>query len=79
MIKKLNRRQVRQAEILIKYDFKIKHIKGTDNIRADILNRKAELQRGKKPLNTILKLNKDGKIKYDHLQLVGTHKTLRSL
>jgi hypothetical protein len=41
--KELNQRQVRWAEILIEYYFKIKHIKGTDNIRADTLSRKAEL------------------------------------
>ena len=41
--KKLNYRQVRQAEILIEYYFKIKHIKGTDNIRADALSKKIEL------------------------------------
>ena len=41
--KELNYRQVRQAEILIKYYFKIKHVKGTDNTKADTLNRKAEL------------------------------------
>ena len=29
--------------MLIKYYFKIKYIRGTDNIKADILSRKAEL------------------------------------
>ena len=29
--KELNRRQVRWAEMLIEYYFKIQHIKGTDN------------------------------------------------
>jgi len=29
--------------MLVKYYFKIKYIKGTDNIRADVLNRKAKL------------------------------------
>ena len=43
IIKKLNQRQVRWAEILTEYYFKIKYIKGMDNIRADILSRKAEL------------------------------------
>jgi hypothetical protein len=41
--KKLNWRQVRWTEILIKYYFEIKHIKRTDNIKADIFNKKAEL------------------------------------
>jgi len=42
-IKELNRRQVRWAKILVKYCFKIKHTKGTDNTRVDALSRKAEL------------------------------------
>ena len=29
--------------MLVEYYFKIKHVKGTDNIRADTLNRKTEL------------------------------------
>ena len=41
--KKLNYRQVRWVKILIKYYFKIKHVKGTDNTRADTLSRKIEL------------------------------------
>ena len=40
--------------MLIEYYFKIKYIKGTNNIRVDILSRKAELQGDKKLLNTIL-------------------------
>jgi hypothetical protein len=41
--KELNQRQIRWAEILAEYYFKIEYIKGTDNIRADILSKKAEL------------------------------------
>jgi hypothetical protein len=41
--KELNWRQVRWAEILAKYYFEIEYVKGTDNIRADILSKKAEL------------------------------------
>jgi hypothetical protein len=41
--KELNQRQVRWAEILTKYYFKIEYIKGTDNIKADVLSRKAKL------------------------------------
>ena len=29
--------------MLVEYYFKIKYVKGTDNIRADTLNKKAEL------------------------------------
>ena len=32
-----------QAEILVKYYFEIKYIKGIDNIKINILSRKAEL------------------------------------
>ena len=41
--KELNQRQVRWAEILAEYHFKIKYIKGIDNARVDILSKKAEL------------------------------------
>ena len=43
IIKELNYKQVRWAKEFIKYYFKIKYIKGTENARADILNKKAEL------------------------------------
>jgi hypothetical protein len=39
----LNWRQVRWAEILAEYYFEIEYIKGTDNIRADILSKKVKL------------------------------------
>ena len=41
--KKLNQKQVRQAEEFIKYYFKIKHTRGTKNTKADTLSRKAKL------------------------------------
>ena len=41
--KELNYRQVRQAEMLIEYYFKIQYTKGTKNIRVDALSRKAKL------------------------------------
>jgi hypothetical protein len=41
--KELNQRQVKWAEILAKYYFKIKHIKRINNIRIDVLSKKAEL------------------------------------
>ena len=52
--KKLNQRQVRWAEMLIEYHFKIQYTKGTDNARADTLSRKAKLQNNKKPLGALL-------------------------
>ena len=41
--KELNRRQVRWAEMLIEYYFKIQYTKGTDNAQVDALSRKAKL------------------------------------
>jgi hypothetical protein len=71
--KELNRRQVRWAEILAKYYFKIEYIKGTDNIRADILSKKTELQGSKKLLSIILCINKDGKIRYNYPQISAVY------
>ena len=42
-IKELNYRQVRQAEMLAEYYFKIKYIKDTNNTKADALNKKTKL------------------------------------
>ena len=55
MTKELNRRQVRQAEMLTEYYFKIQYTKGIDNIRANTLSRKAKLQNNKKPLEALLR------------------------
>ena len=41
--KELNWKQVKWAEMLAEYYFKIKHVKESDNARADTLNRKEEL------------------------------------
>src|SRR6266702_1199144 len=59
--------------MLAEYYFKIKYVSRTDNIKADTLSRRAELQGNKKPLSAILKLNKDRKVRYNHPQLAGTH------
>ena len=65
--------------MLAEYYFKIKYIKGIDNARADIFSKKAELQGKEKPLDTILRLDKDRRIRYNHLQLIKTYKVLKSL
>ena len=62
--------------MLIEYYFKIKYIKGTDNIKANILSRKVEPQGSKKPSDAILRMDKDGKIRYNHLKLVIVYKVL---
>jgi len=53
--------------MLAEYYFKIEHIKGINNTRVDALSRKAELQDNKKVKGVILRMDKDGKIKYNHL------------
>jgi len=66
-MKELNQRQVRWAEILAEYYFKIEYIKGTDNARADALSRKVKLQGREKIKEVILRMDNDGKIKYNYL------------
>ena len=64
--------------MLVEYYFKIKYVKGTDNARANILSRKAELQGSIKLLNVILRINKDKKIRYNYLKLTAVHEVLTS-
>ncbi len=58
--------------MLLEYHFKIEYIKGTNNIKADVLSQKAKLQRLKKLLGTMLKLYENKKIKYNYLKLAAT-------
>ena len=37
-IKELNKQQMRWAEMLLEYHFKIKYVKRTDNAKADVLS-----------------------------------------
>jgi len=53
--------------MLIEYYFKIEYIKGTDNTRVDAFNRKVKLQSNKKVKRAILRINKNGKIRYNYL------------
>jgi len=53
--------------MLIEYYFEIEYIKGIDNVRANTLSRKAELQDNKKVKGVILRIDKDGKIRYNYL------------
>jgi len=57
IIKELNQRQVRWAEMLAEYHFEIQHTKGTDNARADALSKKAKLQSNKKLSGALLRKN----------------------
>jgi len=67
MIKELNKRQVKWAEMFVKYYYEIKYIKSTDNAKVDTFSRKAELQDNKKVKGAILRIDEDGKIKYNYL------------
>jgi len=56
--KQLNRRQVRWAETLASYDFRINHVRGTENGRADALSRRPDYSEGVQPQPaSILKLS----------------------
>ena len=62
--------------MLIKYYFKIKYIKGINNAKINILSKKLKLQGSEKPLNAILYIDKNSKIKYNYLKLVVVYKVL---
>jgi len=53
--------------MLVEYYFKIKHIKDINNTRVNILNRKVELQDNKKVKGAILRMDDNGKIRYNYL------------
>ena len=77
-IKELNCKQVKWAKILVEYHFEIKYIKGIDNVRVNALNRKIKLQSSEKLLNAMLRINKNGKIRYNHLKLIAIYEALIS-
>ena len=53
--------------MLVEYHFEIEYMKGTDNARVDALSRKAELQGKEKIEGVILRMDSDGKIRYNYL------------
>ena len=65
--------------MLIEYHFKIKHVKKSDNTKADALSKKKKLQNNNKVSEALLKLKKNRKIWYNHLQLAGIYKASVSL
>ena len=56
--------------MLIEYYFEIQYTKGTKNIKADVLSRKAKLQNNKKLLGAILRKDEDGLIRYNYLKII---------
>ena len=64
--KELNRRQVRWAETLASFHFKIVHKPGTENAAADALSRRSDHMAGTKPLPaTVLRIDEDGFMRYN--------------
>jgi hypothetical protein len=61
--KQLNRRQVRWAETLSAYWFKINHVRGTENGRADALSRRPDHEEGSQPVPAAI-------LKWDNDQLI---------
>jgi len=53
--------------MLVKYHFKIEYIKGINNARVDALSKKVELQSKEKIKGVILRIDNDGKIRYNYL------------
>jgi len=73
--KELNRRQVRWAETLATYDFKITYRKGIENTRADALSRRPDYIAERKPMNhAILQVNHDGTIGLNKKQIMIAEK-----
>jgi len=65
--------------MLAEYHFKIKHVKGLDNARTDTLSRKEELQGNNKVSGALFKESSNGKIWYNHPQLLEIYEALKSL
>jgi len=65
--------------MLVEYHFKIEHVKESDNARADTLSRKEELQENNKISGALFKKSSNKKIWYNHPQLLGIYKALKSL
>jgi hypothetical protein len=71
--KELNRRQVRWAELILSYNFKIYYHKGSENGRADALSRRADYREGHKvEPYSIFRLNEDRIIEYNHKQVAAS-------
>jgi hypothetical protein len=70
--KKLNRRQVRWAERLADYDFRIIHRPGSLNGAADALSRRSDLRENGESIShdPVLRKEPDGSLRYNHPQLV---------
>ena len=72
--KKLNQRQIRWSEILIKYNFQIFYMKGLENGRANILSRKPKYYENKKYVSYIILIVEKLGLEYNKPQLTATIK-----
>ena len=71
--KKLNRRQVRWAELILSYNFKIYYHKGSENGRVDALSRRADHREGYKVKPySIFRLNENGTMEYNYKQVAAS-------
>jgi len=71
--KKLNQRQVRWAERLADYNFRIIHRLGSLNGAADALSRRSDLRENDVSIShdPVLRKELDGSLQYNYPQLVG--------
>jgi hypothetical protein len=74
--KQLNRRQVRWAELLASYNFRISYVKGTENARADALSRKPEYEENKTHESYAILKQEDNALVFNKAQLAATISTL---
>jgi hypothetical protein len=70
--KELNRRQVRWAETLATYNFRISYVKGTENARADALSRKPEYLSNKTNESRIILKHDGDSLVFNTQQLAAT-------
>ena len=70
--KQLNRRQVRWAEELSAYNFRIAHVKGTENGRADALSRRQDYLKDTKPTPQALLKQTDKGLTFRSYQTLAT-------
>ena len=63
-IKTLNRRQIRQLEILGEYKFQIRYTPRKENGRADALSRRLDLIEGKEVTDTLILREQNGALVY---------------
>jgi hypothetical protein len=68
----LSPRQTRWALEMAPFNFKIIHVKGTENVRADALSRRPDYYQKHEVQATIFRQNEDGSLSYNHPRLAAT-------